>query len=251
MLAPRAATVLVALAAGAAGVHLPAQSPTPPEVRQIVTFDLQPGTLAAVVGLYEQRLLPVYEQLQPLLRFRAYREAESPESLDLVVVSSYQGMAGMDAANERLSQPRQDGLKVGALYQQIDRLAVAHHDQFVEMVERLSDAPADESRGEPDQLTVFEYLRLTPATHAFLEDLLELRVRPFERDQELYLWSETGRVIVGDGWDYLRIFGMPSLGAWHEYVRRTREADFQQALAPIVVSRKTLILRREPRLSIR
>ncbi|MDP1571963.1 MAG: hypothetical protein Q8L86_18350 [Vicinamibacterales bacterium] len=230
---------------------LPAQPAALPEVRQIVTFDLQPGALSRVLGIYLGPLLKIYETLQPLLRFRAYLEAESPESLDLVVVSSYRGMAGLDAANHELFREGRDGPSVGLLYQEIDRHAIGHHDQFIEMIEALSDPWAQESGGEPQQLTVFEYLRVVPGSHAFVEDLIAARVRPFELDERLHLWSETGRVLVGDGWDYVRIFGVASLGAWHDALQRTRTAEFQQALAPVVMARKTIILRREPRLSLR
>lgn len=241
---------VLAVAAGAAGAVTRAQPPLP-EVRQIVTFDLEPGATPIVIGLYLRHLLPVYQDLQPLRRFRAYTEAESPESLDFVVVSSYRGMAGMDAANDLLRATPREGPSPLAIYGQIDRSARGHHDQFVEMLESVSDPSSAEVSGEPRQLTVFEYIRLTPGTHAFFEELLALRIRPFEQDQVLYRWSETGRVIVGDGWDYVRFYGVDSLGAWHDYLRAVREADFQQALSPIVLARKTIILRREPTLSVR
>jgi hypothetical protein len=248
---PRAwlGAALAALAVGASGPGLPAQDL--PEVRQIVTFKLQATAVEPVVNLYEGGLRRIYEELPPLLRFRAYRETESPEPLDLVVVSSYRGMAGMDAANEQLRAHQREGESAFAIYQQINRFAVSHHDQFVEMIDVLGDPWNLEASSEPRQLTVFEYLRLTPGTHSFFEELLQLRVRPFEQGRELYRWSETGRVIVGDGWDYLRTFGVDSLGMWHEYVRQMRDADFHQALTPVVVARKTIILRREPRLSLR
>lgn len=247
-LLPAAVIVLALVTASAPG--LPAQVSALPEVRQIVTFDLQPGTIERALGYYLGPLRQIYEDLQPLLRFRAYREAESPEPLDLVTVSSYRGMAGMDLANEHLRAPR-DGPSAFLVYQQISHLALSHHDQFIEMIEMLGDPWNLETGGEPRQLTVFEYVRLTPGTHALYEELLEFRVRPFEQERELYLWSDTGRVIVGDGWDYLRTFGVSSLGAWHEYVAQMREGEFQPILAPIVAARKTIIVRREPLLSVR
>ena len=45
---------------------------------------------------------------------------------------------------------------------------------------------------------------------------------------------------------YFRGFALESSDQWPR-----AEADFQQALAPIVMARKTIILRREPRLSLR
>lgn len=244
----RTAGIVVAVVLGATAAA-PAQDPVP-EVRQVVTFDLQPGALGRVINLYEQSLLPVYQDLAPLLRFRAYREAESPESLDLVLLSSYRGMAGMDAANDLLGKPQPTGVNVGLLYGQIDQMALGHHDTFVEMIDRLGDPPSDEA-GTDEQLTVFEYLRVAPGGHAFFEQLLETRARPYEKEHRLYVWSETGRVLVGDEWDYVRFHGLRSLAMWHDYVRRMRDADFQAALAPVILARKTVILRREPRLSVR
>ena len=217
-----------------------------PEVRQIVTFLFQPGRTADALSIYAERLLPIYADTQPLLRFRAYREAESPEPLDLVIVSAYAGMAGMDAANAVLGQPHRSGQSAFGLYGELSRMTATHHDQFVEMIAALGDAPGSEGG-----LTVFEYLRVAPGSHDAFEELLARRVRPFERERSLYRWSETGRMLVADGWDYLRLFGVPSLAGWHAYRTALREAALQKELAPLVAARKTLILRSDPKLSVR
>ncbi len=39
-----------------------------------------------------------------MLRFRGFREAERPEPLDLIVVSTFRGMAGMDVSNRTLRE---------------------------------------------------------------------------------------------------------------------------------------------------
>ena len=82
----------------------PSNWPTP-EVRQIVTFQFAPGRMAEALAIYRDQLRPIYEGIPALLRFRGYSEAESPEPLDLIVVSSYRGMAGMDLAKRDFAVP--------------------------------------------------------------------------------------------------------------------------------------------------
>jgi len=217
-----------------------------PEVRQIVTFLFQPGRLPDALAVYADRLLPIYVDVPPLIRFRAYREAESPEPLDLVVVSTYAGMAGIDAANVALGRPHRSGRSAFALYGELSRMTASHHDQFVEMIAPLGDASHDD-----DGLTVFEYVRVAPGRHEAFERLLAARVRPFERDRSLYQWTETGRMLVADGWDYLRLFGVRSLEEWQTSITAVRGSDVQADLAPLVAARKTIVLRSEPRLSVR
>jgi hypothetical protein len=240
-------SILLAVTVGASALN--AQSATPsvqPEVRQLVTFLFQPGRSADAIAIYERQLKPIYTGIQPLLRFRAFREAESPEPLDLVVVSSYAGMAGMDLSNDALRTPNAAGQSAFALYGQLSAMTQTHHDQFVEMLPALSDT-AQSGTG----LTVFEYIRVAAGKHALYERALLSEVRPFERTNRLYDWSETGRMLVSDGWDYLRIYGVKSLGDWHRYRRGTRGQGFQFGADTLVAGRKTIILRNDPRLSVR
>ena len=51
---------------------------------------------AEAIALFRDRALPLYERNEPMLSFRGLREVESPEPLDLIVVSAFRGMAGMD-----------------------------------------------------------------------------------------------------------------------------------------------------------
>ncbi|MGE3274611.1 MAG: hypothetical protein AB7O67_05835 [Vicinamibacterales bacterium] len=219
------------------------------EIRQIVSFHLSPGSLVQVEQIYRQQLLPIYEGITPLLRLRAYHEAESPEPVDLVIVSAYRDMAGMDQANDMLRRPARGGLSPLRFYDQISRHTVAHTDQFVEMRPRLSDPVSDQE--PPPEITVFEYVQLVPAAHDAYEELLAGRVRDFEKDEALYAWSETGRLIVADGWDYLRTYGLRSLADWQEYQGRIRAAEFGPDLAGITMRKKTLVLRRAPEMSVR
>ena len=224
-----------------------AQSPVrATEVRQIVTFLFQPGRSAEALTIYEQKLKPIYGDITALRRFRAYREAESPEPLDLVVVSSYDGMAGMDASNEAFRRPHASGQSALALYGTLSGMTQTHHDQFVEMLPALSDTASDEGG-----LTVFEYLRVVPGERARFIALLSTTIRPFEKRRKLYQWSESGRMLVSDGWDFVRIHGIRSLADWQHYRQQLSSAPAGTQMDSMVIARKTLILRRDGRLSVR
>jgi hypothetical protein len=217
-----------------------------PEVRQIVTFLFQPGRSSEATTIYEKQLRPIYSAVPALRRFRAYHEAESPEPLDLVVVSSYTGMAGMDSANAALRRPSPTGQSAFALYGLLSGMTQSHHDQFIEIMPAVSDAAADTS-----SLTVFEYIRVAPGMHTDFETRLRTLIRASEHDAQLYDWSETGRVLVSDGWDYIRMFGIRSLADWHRYQRYAQGSAMRDAFALTVAARKTIILRNDPRLSVR
>jgi hypothetical protein len=216
------------------------------DVRQIVTFLFQPGRAGEALSIYEKQLKPIYTDVAPLRRFRVYREVESPEPLDFVVISSYDGMAGMDAANEALRRPHASGQSAFALYGTLSAMTQTHHDQFVEMLPALSDTTADDA-----DLTVFEYVRVAPGAQARFSTLLRTFIRPFERARGLYVWSETGRMLVSDGWDFVRIYGIRSLADWQRAREQLRTSRHGSALDGLIAARKTLILRRDSRLSVR
>ncbi len=216
------------------------------EVRQLVTFLFQPGKAADAIAIYESMLKPIYRDVAPLRRFRGYREAESPEPMDLMVSSSYAGMAGMDAANAALRAPRPSGASAFALYGTLAAMSQSHHDQFVEILPALSDTP-DDSAG----ITVFEYLRLAPGKQERFPTLLFTDMRRIEREAALYRWSETGRLLVSDGWDFLRIHHMRSLADWQRYRDVQRLGPAGEAMQSMISARKAVILRLEPRLSVR
>ena len=215
-------------------------------MRQIVTFLFQPGRTAEASAIYQKQLRPIYTEVPALQKFRAYREAESPEPLDLVVVSSYNGMAGMDSANAALRQVSRTGASAFALYGTLSAMTQAHHDQFIEMMPSLSD-----SVSSTGTLTVFQYIRVAPGMHADFETALRDLVRRSEKDAQLYDWSETGRVLVGDGWDYVRIFGIRTLADWHRYQRFTQRPMMFPQFTRTIAARKTIILRHDPSLSVR
>ncbi len=216
------------------------------EVRQIVTFLWQPGMSEQAIGIYERQLKPIYTDIPAMRRFRAYREAESPEPLDLVVVSTYASMAGMDAANDALRRAPSGGESAFALYGKLSAMTQHHHDQFVEILPAASDT----ATGNGD-LTVFEYIRVAPGAQSRFTTLLFTSVRPFERERGLYAWSETGRMLVSDGWDFVRIYGITSLGQWQQYRERMRTAPRVAELDGLIAARKTIILKRDARLSVR
>lgn len=238
------AAVAAVLVAGLASPH--AQAPAR-EVRQIVTFRYPGAALPQALTIYEQQLLPIYRDLPSLVRFRAYREAESPEPLDLVVVSTYRGMAGMDRANEELRRVSRPGPGVPLIYRRLSELGGGHHDQFVEM---LDVRPPD--MGAPEWLDVFEYLRVVPDGGGGLEQVLGTRVVPWEESAPGGLLSaETGRFLVSDGWDYLRQYHVRNLAAWQAYLTERRAQDWATDLERHVVARKVIILREAPELRVR
>lgn len=242
------AVLLAVLFAVVAPKVLPGQGSR--EVRQFVTFLFQPGLTDSAVAIYEREIIPAYRENAAMLRFRAFREAESPEPLDLIVVSSFAGMSGMDDSNAALRRQTSGGRSVFQWYGALAALSQRHHDQFAEMIPELGDAAeaaADTSGG----LTVMEYVRLTPGNQNAFERLLALRVRPLERQRTLTRWSETGRLLVSDGWDYLRLIGVGSLGAWQTHQQVLRESGVAREVASLVAVRKTIIVRNAPRLSVR
>ena len=88
-----------------------------PEVRKLVTFKFSPGKSGDAIALFRDEALPLYEETPPKLRFRGFREAESPEPLDLIVVSTFRGMAGMDASNRTLRERAEKAnTSMGELY---------------------------------------------------------------------------------------------------------------------------------------
>jgi hypothetical protein len=238
--------ILVALWVAALPTSGSAKQPVrAPEVRQIVTFLFQPGRSVDANAIYEKQLRPIYTEVSSLRSFRAYHEAESPEPLDLVVVSSYNGMAGMDSANAALRKPSATGQSAFALYGTLSAMTQTHHDQFIEMLPSVSDSASSTA------LTVFEYIRVAPGMQTDFESRLRTLIRISEKDARLYDWSETGRVLVGDGWDYVRIFGIGSLADWHRYQRYINGTTMRSQFAATVAARKTIILRLDAKLSVR
>ncbi len=192
------------------------------EVRQIVSFRFLPEKTAEAIQIFREQALPLYQANAPMLRFRAYREVESPEPLDLVVIASFRGMEGMDASNRALGEEAsRRGTRVGEIYGKIAASSDGHGDEFVEMDPGLSWGEVDGAG-----LVVLVRLRTAPGRRTDYETLLRERVVPWEREHRLVLGSESGRFLLADGFDYFRILGISSLGDWHRYVEALRTAPF-------------------------
>ncbi len=223
-LAPLAGLPLLLLAVPAA-----AQLPVEGEVRQIVSFTFVPGASGEVVDLYRDRALPLYRGDEARLNVRVFREVESPRPVDLVVMSGFEGMEGMDRSNEAL---REQG--IASVYGEIAARTTGHTAEFVEMLPRLGG-------GDPaaTPLTVFVRYRLVPDSAEAFETAL-IRLSAWERDVEIP--AVTGRFLISDGWDYLRILGFESLGAYQAYRREAELARGHEALTSSTAVRQEMIL---------
>ena len=213
------------------------------EVRQIVTFELVPGKTQETVELFREKAIPVYRAHAPMLRFRGYREAESPEPLDLVVVSTFKGMAGMDAFHEAV---RESGASLGELYGRIGALAARHRDEFVEIDSALSWGDADAA-----PMSVLVSIQLAPGREADFEKLLGDEVIPWEKKLGAVQGSDTGRFLVANGWHIFRVLGITSLGDWHRYVSERHRQVWWHRFSESVARSKQAVVVPLPELSVR
>ena len=209
------AAMAVALATSPAGWLL-AQPPIESrEVRQLVTFRFLPGQAGAALDLYRVHLMPLYREIEAMRHVRAFGEVESPEPLDLMVVTHYSDMAAMDRANQDLRRSSADRPPVVELYRQLVDLSLGHHDQLVEVISAPSIAATPDAT-----LEVLEFLSLAPGSSGPFERLVLGTVHPWEQQVELrdiIVRSETARMLVADGWDYLRTYAVRDLAAWQAY----------------------------------
>jgi hypothetical protein len=219
------------------------------EVRQLVTFRFLPGQSPAAVDIYRRHLVPIYRDVEAMRTVRVFAEVESPEPLDLMVVTHYATLAAMDRANAQLRRPAQDHPPVGELYRQLADLSFGHYDQLIEVISPPATA------GFPDgALEVLEFLRLDRAFGpAFERQILDV-VHPWEQQVELrdvLLRSETARFLLADGWDYLRTYAVPNLAAWQSCVTARGRHPAVATLNRQVAARKTIILREIADLRVR
>jgi hypothetical protein len=219
------------------------------EVRQIVTFRFLPGQTSAVLDIYATQLIPIYREVESMRTVRLFMEAESPEPLDLMVVTHYDSMAGMDRANDALRRPSADRPPIGQIYRQIADLSLGHTDQFVELV-----SPPNAPAPTEPQLEVLEFLRVSAGTGTMFERGVTPQLHAWEQEspvRDILLRSETARFLVADGWDYLRTYAVRNLGAWQAYATaRARHGVWLGATRTIEL-RKTLILRELTELRVR
>lgn len=223
-----------------------AAQPAPDDVRQLVTFRWQPGRDRDALAIYTGPLRAIYARLPALAAVRGFREAESPEPLDLVVVAHYRSMARMDTANTQLRSEREADRPALQYYADLAAMSAGHHDQFVRMLPELSDRITS-----PTPLTVYEFLRLAPGARREFEQRLSTVVRPAERRRTPAHAVETGRFLVADGWDILRIHHITSLGDWQR-IAEARDRDSALGFAErFVAARKVMLLKHVPAMDVR
>lgn len=244
-----AAAVIAGGAAGSrvSGAQLPSDAR---EVRQLVTFRFLPGQTSSVLDLYRSQIVPLYRETEAMRMVRFMGEVESPEPLDLVVVTHYADMAAMDRANRALRERAPDGRpSIGELYRQVADLSLGHHDQFVEVISQPV-TPA-----QPDDLIeVLEFLRVSPASQPAFERQVLGVVHGWEQDspvRDLVPRTETARVLVGDGWDYVRTYAIRDLAAWQAYSAARGRHPAVYAANRLVEARKTVVLREIKDLRVR
>lgn len=240
-----AGLVSLALAASLGSGGLAAQVPIESEVRQIVTFSFLPGKSGEALAVFRDRAIPLYERDEAMRSFRGFREVESPIQLDLIVVSAFAGMAGMDESNAGLRALAEEaGTSIGAIYGGIGALSSGHTDQFVEMLPALGTGDASSRR-----LTAFVWYRVLSGQNAAFEQALERTVVPHEELEGIA--SATGRFLVSDGWSYLRFLAFDSLGDYHAYWSNLRAVGANASLAALTTERREVIVAGVPELSVR
>jgi hypothetical protein len=219
------------------------------ELRQLVTFRFLPGQTGQAMDLYRAQVVPVYRQTDDIRTVRFLGEVESPEALDLMVITHYADMAAMDRANRALAARVDDPVPIGQLYRQLSDLSVGHHDQFVEVLTPPAIAPV------PDRLLdVLEFIRVAPGMGAAFERMTLGAVHAWEQEtsiRELVPRTETARFLIADGWDYLRTYAVADLAAWQAYATARRRHPVTTSAARLVDARKTMILREMPDLRVR
>ncbi|MEJ2541761.1 MAG: hypothetical protein P8188_17650 [Gemmatimonadota bacterium] len=221
---PSPAGVALALVLMGGPAPAGAQLPRPDEVRQIVSFSFLPGRAPQALDLYRERALPLYRDDLAMLSFRGFREVESPVPLDLVVVSSFEVMGGIDDYNQSLSELAEvGGTSIAEIYGEIA-------------------APS------ASPLTALVWYRLAPGTREAFETAL---VRTAAWESDVGIPSATGRLILSDGWDYLRFLGFDSLAAYHEYWREASLTRGWNELEAATLSHRQVILSRLPELDVR
>lgn len=222
-----------------------AQEPVEGEVRQLVTFSFLPGRTSAALDLYQNEVLPLYQANTAMRSFRAFREVESPVPMSLMVVSSFLGMEGMDHSNEALRAIAADaGTSIGSLYGQIGAESSGHTDQFVVMLPYLGQGDPSDTR-----LTLFEWIRLTPGSGPAFEGTLRTSVLRYEEANGVP--ASTGRFILSDGWDYLRILGFESLGDYQAYRDGLDASGWSRSAAALIAERRQIIVANIPDLAVR
>ena len=213
----------------------------------MVTFHFLPGKSAEAMRILQEEALPLYRLDRPLLRFRAYREVESPEPLDLVVVSSFEGLAGMDESNRALADEAQkNGTSVRALYERIGDLTQSHRDELAELDPSLAWGEVDEAK-----LQVWISIRPVPGGLDGYRTLLRDELVPWERKSETITGSETGIYLLSSGYRILRVVGIDDLDAWHRYQSESRKTTSFRKADQLTAEEREIVLAPQRELAVR
>lgn len=241
----RLAPVVALLGLLAGSPAIDAQIPVEGEVRQLVTFRFLPGRSQEALELYRRDAIPLYRADHAMTSFRGLREVESPVPLDLVVVSAFDGMAGMDESNRALRALAEGrGASIGAIYGAIGALSSSHDDQFVEMLPRLGNGDPTRHR-----LIALLWYAVDPGSEAEFEEILERAVTPWEATHGRV--ASTGRFLLSDGWTHLRILGIDSLGEFHNYQSEHRLQPWHTDIRELLDRDRQVILAVIPDFSVR
>ena len=238
------ARTVVALLLLAPAERTRAQEAVHGELRQLVTFRFLPGESEAAWSVFRDHALPLYRQNEAMRSVRAFREVESPVPMDLVVVSSFRGMAGMDASNQALRRlASETGTSMEDVHGRIAALSADHHDQFVTMLPAFS-------HGDPSArpLVALVWYRLMPGEARRFERALEEELVPWERASSIP--AATGRFLVSDGWDYLRWIGFDSLADYQAYWEAVGSVGHGY-IDGITAKRREVIVAPVPELAVR
>ena len=221
-----------------------AQVPFDGEVRQLVTFRFLPGRSGDAMQLYTEQAVPLYKAGNAMRSFRGLREVESPIPLDLIVVSSFAGMGGMDDSNEELRELAANaGTSIGTIYGAIGALSSSHDDQFVAMLPDLGAGDPTAAR----LIALVWYQTLAGEQEQFERSLKEV----VEWEVENGVRTSTGRFLVSDGWTHLRFLGFESLADYQSYWDSVSGDGPHGYLDGLTAQRREVILAPVPELTVR
>lgn len=214
-------------------------------VWQLVTFNILPGQYNNVIDLYQQQAVPLYAENEEMLRFRGFREVESPVPFGLMVLTEMHGLGGMDASNNRLRAiAAEQNISVGNLYGRISDLTAGHTDEFVQLIAEWKIEDPFTSKYQ-----VFISYDIVAGKLTDFRRFVHEQLIPAEK--ELGLPSSGGEYIISAGWQYVRVFGIDTLNEFGDYIEMLHSRDLDKALDPFIDKKKIVIKGVLPNLSVR
>lgn len=212
------------------------------EVCQLITYKFHPNMTDEAVHTFATTLLPLYRDApRSVERLRVFREVASPTPLDLIVMGCFTGMATLDETNQQLAdRARVKGINLRGTFERLAEMSVQQTSEFVDLLSSPSFRPEI-----PDGFHVFEYVRLLRSGDRVVFERNMFSGAPRRGG---LMSVETARVLVSDGWDFLRIVGVENLTVYQDYEASTRNGRLQSE--GVVASRKTLIMPEDYTLSV-